>query len=379
MSPPSEDLLSVLQPKSAKGKGTKVQLPKGLDQAKVQRMYRLMVQTRQLDDRAMKLQRQGRIGFYVPSIGQEACAVGSAFALSDKDWCYPSYREPGAALAVGVSIQAMIHQLYGNAEDVTKGRQMPVHYAFRKQRYVSVSSPIGTQIVQAVGTSMAQRLCKEKAISITYFGDGATSSNDFHTGLNFAAVYKAPTIFLCSNNQWAISCPLGQQTVSDTIAVKAKAYGMPGVRVDGNDVLAVWQATHEARARALAGDGPTLIEALTFRIGPHSSSDDPSRYRPNEQLETWQKKDPIERLKKFMKSAGMWSEAFEKEVVESAIDEVNAAVKHAETVPLPASSTLFTDVYATMPPHLVEQQERLLALERAQGGAEIDKNAAFPL
>lgn len=365
MTPMSEELLCVLEPKSAKGKAAKVALPKGLDQAKVQRMYRLMVQTRQLDDRAMKLQRQGRIGFYVPSIGQEACAVGSAFALSDKDWCYPSYREPGAALAVGVSIQAMIHQLYGNAEDVTKGRQMPVHYAFRKQRYVSVSSPIGTQIVQAVGTAMAQRIRKEKAISITYFGDGATSSNDFHTGLNFAAVYKAPTIFLCSNNQWAISCPLGQQTASDTIAVKAKAYGMPGVRVDGNDVFAVVAVTRQAVARAASGGGSTLIEALTYRMGGHSTSDDPTRYRAKGEVEPWISRDPIERLRHFLTINGGWSDADEEALRSDTDARVRDAIAAAERTGAPALETMFEDVYQTPPWHLAEQRDALLAGPRA--------------
>ncbi len=371
----SNDPLTVLETKT-RGKPA---LPKGLDDDAVRKMYRLMLTTRLMDDRAMKLQRQGRIGFYVPSIGQEACAVGSAFTLTDEDWCFPSYREPGAALTLGAKLQDVVNEWYGNAEDLTKGRQMPVHYSFRAQRFVSISSPIGTQIVQAAGAAMAMRIQKKRACAITYFGDGATSSNDFHTGLNFAGVFKSPCIFFCSNNQWAISCPLTQQTASASIAVKADAYGMPGVRVDGNDVLAVFQATHEAAERARAGEGPTLIEALTFRIGPHSSSDDPTRYRPSGQLEEWQAKDPIERLKAFMKKTGTWEDALDGELVERINDEIAQAVKHAESVPMPASSTLFEDVYAEMPKHLREQQERLIQLERTAGAAEMDADAAFPL
>lgn len=373
------ELLTVLDTKTSKGGKAKAALPKGLDDAAVVKMFRLMLTTRMLDDRAMKLQRQGRIGFYVPSIGQEACAVGSAFTLGPKDWCFPSYREPGAALALGVKILDMVNEWYGNAEDTTKGRQMPVHYSFAKQRFVSISSPIGTQIVQATGAAMAMQVKKEKAFAITYFGDGATSSNDFHSGLNFAAVYKSPVIFLCTNNQWAISCPLSQQTASETIAQKAIAYGMPGVRVDGNDVLAVYQATQEAADRAKRGEGPTLIEALSFRLGPHSSSDDPSRYRPKAEEEEWRAKDPIERLRKFLAERGIMSEKDEAAMTAEINDEIAAAVKHAESVPMPASSTLFDDVYGTMPKNLAEQQARLKQLEETAGAASKDKDAAFPL
>ncbi len=360
------------------GKGG-VALPKGLDDAKLLAMYRLMLTTRLLDDRAMKLQRQGRIGFYVPSIGQEACAVGSAFVLGAKDWCYPSYREPGAALTLGVPIQDIVNEWYGNAEDTTKGRQMPVHYSFAKYRFVSISSPIGTQIVQAAGCAMGMQIKKEKAFAITYFGDGATSSNDFHAGLNFGAVYKAPVIFFCSNNQWAISCPLSQQTASETIAQKSIAYGMPGVRVDGNDVLAVYQATLEAAERCRRGEGPTLIEALTFRLGPHSSSDDPTRYRPTKEVEDWKAKDPIERLKAFLVKRGTLDAKSEAAIAEEINDAIAAAVKHAESVPMPASSTMFDDVYGTMPKNLKEQQQRLQQLEQTAGAASKDKDAAFPL
>lgn len=373
------ELLTVFDTKSPKGSKAKTPLPKGLDDAAVLAMFRLMLTTRLVDDRAMKLQRQGRIGFYVPSIGQEACAVGSAYVLGEKDWCFPSYREPGAALTLGVTIQEMVNEWYGNAEDTTKGRQMPVHYSFAKQRFVSISSPIGTQIIQATGAAMAMQVKKEKAFAISYFGDGATSSNDFHAGLNFAAVYKSPVVFLCTNNQWAISCPLSQQTACETIAEKSVAYGMPGVRVDGNDVLAVYQATYEAAERAKRGEGPTLIEALSFRLGPHSSSDDPSRYRPKKDEDEWRAKDPIERMRKFLTDRGVLTPKEEAAITDRINEELVAAVKHAESVPMPPSSTLFDDVFKTMPKNLAEQQARLKQLEETAGAASKDKDAAFPL
>lgn len=371
----SSKVLTVLESKT-RGKPV---LPAGVDDEMVLRMYRLMLTTRLLDERAMKLQRQGRIGFYVPSIGEEACAVGSALTLSEDDWCFPSYRVPGAALVLGVSIQQMVHEWYGNAEDNTRGRQMPVHYSFAKQRFVSVSSPIGTQIIQGVGAAMGMKIRKAKAFAITYFGDGATSSNDFHAGMNFAAVFKSPCVLFCSNNEWAISCHVGEQTASETVAIKAKAYGMPGIRVDGNDVLAVYQATQEAAERARNGEGPTLIEAVTFRVGPHSSSDDPSAYREESLTDEWKKKDPIPRLKSFIKKRGNWEEKYETEWVEEITEELGAAVKAAENAPLPPTATLFEDVYGDLPPHLKEQQEELLKLEQSAGSADMDEDAAFPL
>lgn len=354
-------------------------LPAGIDDAALIQMYRLLRATRILDERAMKLQRQGRIGFYVPSTGQEACGVGSAWALGDADWCFPSYREQSAALTLGAAIQDIVNQWYGNARDLTKGRQMPVHYSFRKQRCFSISSPIGTQIVQAAGAAMAMKIQKSRAVALTYFGDGATSSNDFHSGMNFAAVYGAPCVFVCSNNQWAISCPLERQTASATIADKALGYGMPGIRVDGNDVLAVYQATREAVDRARAGKGPSLIEALTFRVGPHSSSDDPTRYRPNELVAEWRAKDPVERVQRLLRDRGLLSEK-EAALVDAELErEILAAVKQAEDNPPPGTATLFEDVYGEMPPHLREQMAAALELERTAGQSEADADAAFPL
>ena len=358
---------------------SKADLPDGLDDAAVLRLFRLMLTTRIMDQRGMMLQRQGRIGFYLPSTGQEACSVGSAFALTDVDWCFPSYREQGALLAIGASLQEMVHQWFGNDQDRTKGRQMPVHYSFRNHRIFSISSPIGTQIAQAAGTAMAMQIRGERKVVLTYFGDGATSSNDFHAGMNFAGVTKAPCVFLCPNNQWAISCSLEQQTASSSIAIKAEAYGMPGVRVDGNDVLAVYRATKHAVERARNGGGPTLIEALTFRVGPHSSSDDPTRYRPDELVQIWREKDPIDRFRILLQERGLLTAELEKVMAQEIEGQVLAAVKVAEAAPFPGTASIFDDVFAELPPHLIAQRKAILELEQETGAAEADESAAFPL
>ena len=238
------------------------------------RLYREFVKLRLVDDRYLKLQRQGRLGFYMQSTGEEAAQLGVAYALRQSDWVYPSYREPGIAFFRGYSISDFTNQLFGNDEDPIKGRQMPVHHSFRAGNYVSISSPVGTQIPQAVGTARAAQILKHDTVVSVFFGEGTTSPGDFHVGMNFAGVWKAPVIFVCRNNGWAISTPLAHQTASPSIAHKALGYGFPGLLVDGNDILAMITATRMAAARARAGEGPTLIEAYTYRRAAHSSSDD---------------------------------------------------------------------------------------------------------
>ncbi|MEW6743998.1 MAG: pyruvate dehydrogenase (acetyl-transferring) E1 component subunit alpha [Planctomycetota bacterium] len=355
-----------------------------LSEAQLLELYRVMVTSRALDERAMKLQRQGRIGFYVPAMGQEASHVGSAFALRPIDWVFPSYRNPGVMLLRGVTLAQLLHQCYGNARDSTKGRQMPVHYSFKAQHIVSISSPIGTQLVQAAGVAMAARIRGDETIAMAFCGEGATSSNDFHSGLNFAAVRQAPVVFVCENNGWAISCPGERQTRSAGMAIKARAYGMPGIAVDGNDVLAVYSAAKEAVDRAREGGGPSLIETVTFRIGPHSSSDDPTRYRPKELSEEWVRQDPIPRFRSYLVKKGLWNEESEQGLADRVRDELQAAIQEAEEAGPPAAGTLFEDVFAEIPPHLQEQREQLLDLIRRDrgpggkglGGGEIGE---FPL
>jgi pyruvate dehydrogenase E1 component alpha subunit len=335
-------------------------LDPGLPEKDLLKVYRGMVLARSLDNRMLSLQRQGRIGFYVPSTGQEACQVGGVFPLRPEDWVFPAYREPGAALWRGFPLQALVHQFFGNAADASRGRQMPNHYGLRDVNYVSVSSPVGTQLPLAVGAAWAAKIRGDKIVTLTFFGDGATSQGDFHTAMNFAGVYKTPTVFFCQNNQWAISVPREKQTASKTLAMKANAYGFEGVRVDGNDVLAVIETTGHAVDRARAGGGPTLIEAVTYRMGPHSSSDDPTRYRPAAQVEEWKRKDPITRFKAYLEKRDLWDEIDDGHLQKELDDMITEAIRVAEKTPPPPLETVFTDVYAEMPPHLREQMEEFM-------------------
>lgn len=358
-----------LDGKTAKGKDP------NLPAEELRRLYRTMVMTRTLDEKGLILQRQGKIGFYLQSTGQEASHIGAAYALEESDWLFPAYRQPGILLLRGAPLDDVVCEWFGNEGDTSKGRQMPVHYSMRSVNFVSISSPIGTQLTQATGAAMAARIRGDDTVFMTFCGDGGTSSNDFHSGLNFAGVYKSPVVFVAENNQWAISVPFQKQTASETIAAKAQAYGMPGVRVDGNDILAVYRATKEAVDRARAGEGPTLIETVTYRMGSHSSSDDASRYRDQAEWESWAKRDPIARFQKYLQLKNLWDEAFEKEVAETAKEEVNAAVKRAENRPLPPPESLFEDVYMDRTPQLKEQQDELLSLE----GPAAANEGEFPL
>jgi pyruvate dehydrogenase E1 component alpha subunit len=325
----------------------------------LRRLYRLMVLVRNLDTRSLQLQRQGRIGFFIGSMGQEACQIGSAYALKPEDWIFPAYREIGAALLRGVKLQQVMNQYFANAEDLEKGRQLMNLYGVRSVNFVTGSAPIATQLPHAVGAALAAKLRGDKIVTLVYFGDGATSENDFHTGMNFAGVFKTPTIFFCQNNHYAISVPFEKQTSAETIAVKAKAYGFEGIRVDGNDILAVYRTTKQAVEKALSGGGPTLIEAVTYRLGPHSSSDDPKRYRSQQELEEWQKRDPLVRFRRYLEKKKLWNESDEKKAQEDTNREIEEAVAYAEKVPKPDIGTLFTDVYAEMPWHLQEQLRQL--------------------
>lgn len=324
-------------------------------------LYRMMVLNRQLDDRMMKLQRQGRIGFYLQSMGEEATHIGSAYVLQPQDWIIPCYREPGAAFLRGFPLVQFICQLIGNAGDMAKGRQMPNHYAYREGNYASVSSPVGTQVPQAVGVAWAAKLRKDPVVVLVYFGEGATSQGDFHVGMNFAGVFKVPVIFLCRNNGYAISTGCDRQTASESIAVKAKAYGFPGVRVDGNDILAVIKSTQEAAARARAGGGPTLIEAVTYRQGAHSSSDDPRMYRSDEEVAQSAQIDPIPRFRRYLEEKNLWDVSKEQTLQERVKEEILAAIAEAEKFGPPPTETLFDDVFAEIPPHLQEQKGYLFS------------------
>ena len=342
------------------------------------RMHRFMSLTRALDERGMRYQRQGRLGFYLPSTGEEALQIGRAYCFDAADWMFPHYRVPGVALWRGADLDQMVANCFGNRDDNGKGRQMPVHYTMSEINWVSISSPLGTQVVQAAGAARAMQIRGEKRIAVTYFGDGSTSTNDFHTGMNFAGVWKAPVVFFCNNNQYAISTPIEQQCAARHLADKAIGYGMPALRVDGNDVLAVVEATRRAVEHARSGAGPIFVEAMSYRMGPHASSDDPTRYQPGDERDEWTRRDPIARFRRYLLAAGVMSEDEIRQIDEECAEQVLASFKRNETVDKPTLESLFEDVYAEMPAILREQQEYLVAVE---GGKvrEDDSGAEFPL
>jgi 2-oxoisovalerate dehydrogenase E1 component alpha subunit len=330
-------------------------------------LYKHLVLVRMLDERLVTLQRQGRIGFHIGSLGEEAAIIGSAAAARESDWLFPCYREFGAALWRGMTLQSYMNNMFGNSADPAKGRQMPDHYTCRAAKFGSISSPIGTQITQAVGFAWAAKMKKEDLATIVYFGEGATSSSEFHNGMNFAGVFKTPTVFFCRNNGWAISVPVERQTASSSFAIKGVAYGIPGVRCDGNDIFAVYKVTRDAIAHAAAGKGPMIVEAMTYRLSGHSTSDDPKAYRKDGEVEQWKQRDPIARLLKHLQLKKLWDDDKQKALeahVESAIKE---AVAVAEKTPPPALETMFEDVFADPPWHLQEQRAALLAGPRAKG------------
>jgi len=328
-------------------------------------LYIHMVQTRRIDERFISLQRQGRIAFHVGSLGEEAAIIGSAFAMRPSDWIFPCYREFGAALMRGFPLQRLVDNVYGNSGDVVKGRQMPHHYTHRQGGWASISSPVGTQITQAVGFAWGSKIKHEDVSAIVYFGDGSTSSVDFHSGMNFAGVLKVPLVLFCRNNGWAISVPTNRQTASATFAEKGSGYGIPGVRVDGNDVLAVVSVTRKAAQRAAQGLGPTLIEAITYRMGGHSTSDDPNKYRGSEEMELWAQVDPIERFQQLMITKGIWDAQRDVALREDIDERFRQAVAKAEVCAPPPLETMFDDVYEKLPWHLAEQRAELLAGPRA--------------
>ncbi|MBI1797103.1 MAG: 3-methyl-2-oxobutanoate dehydrogenase [Candidatus Eisenbacteria bacterium] len=333
-----------------------------------------MVMMRMLDQRMLSLQRQGRIGFYGTATGQEAAVTGSAFALRPTDWVFPALREMGVSLWRGTTIREIVCQLIGNSGDVLLGRQMPCHFSDRKVLTVAWSSVIGTQLPHAMGAAWAARHLGHDVVCMGYLGDGASSSGDFHAAANFAGVFRLPLVFFCQNNQWAISVPLARQTASVSIAIKSVAYGFPGERVDGNDILAVIAATREAVARARKGDGPTLVEALTFRMGGHSSSDDPTRYRDAAQVAEWEWQDPLHRFRAWLTACGHVDAGDEARWTEEINAEIGAAIAEAEALPPPAIETMFADVYREMPRSLAEQMRYAIAV-----GEGTKFEGAFPL
>ncbi len=351
---PSE-LLRVLRDDGTADPQTDPRMPEDL----LARAYLEMRRLRLLDARMVVLQRQGRIGFYGACTGQEAVPIATALALAVGDWVFPALREQSVMLVRGFPLTKFIAQVYGNSGDVLQGRQMPSHHSGREVDQVSWSSCIGPQIPQAVGAAWAMKMKKTGAVAVGFTGDGATSQPDFHNAMNFAGVFRTPCVILCQNNHWSISVPVSRQTASETIAIKGRAYGVPSLRVDGNDVLAVWKAVGEGVRRARSGGGPTFIEALTYRIGAHSTSDDPTRYRSEEEVETWRKKDPLLRLRRHLVSLGLTDDARDAAVDDAMSREIGAAVDAVEKLPPPDRASMFEDVYRDLPWHLREQQQEL--------------------
>lgn len=336
-----------------------------IPEATLTKIFEKMLLTRIMDDRMMRLQRQGRLGFYMKSIGEEASHFAVA-PLRTSDWVFPSYREQGAWFWRGYTVQQFIDQLFGNHDDPIKGRQMPVHHSANWLNLVSISSPVGTQIPQAVGAAYAAKVMGRDDVAMVYFGEGTSSTGEFHVGMNFAGVWKAPCVFICRNNGWAISVPTTKQTAARTYASKAIGYGMPGVLVDGNDLLAMWQVASEAIDRARAGDGPTMIEALTYRVQGHSSSDDPSVYRDPKEPVIWEQKDPLNRFRGYLRHRNLWTEAREAELTAAYNQEITDALAASDGKHAPAIETMFDDVYEELTPQLEEQRAYLLAQARSK-------------
>ncbi|OBH57699.1 pyruvate dehydrogenase (acetyl-transferring) E1 component subunit alpha [Mycobacterium mantenii] len=315
-------------------------------------LYEMMVVTRELDGEFVNLKRQGELALFASCRGQEAAQVGAAACLRKTDWLFPQYRELGAFLVRGIPPghvgAAWRGTWHGGLE-------------FTKKCCAPLSIPIGTQTLHAVGAAMAARLLDEDSVTVAFIGDGATSVGDVHEALNFAAVFATPCLFFVQNNQWAISVPICKQTAAPSLAHKAIGYGMPGIRVDGNDVLACYAVTAEAAARARAGGGPTLIEAVTYRLAPHTTSDDPSRYRTQDEVDRWAALEPIARYRSYLQGRGLWSERLEERVVGRAKRmraELRDAVFDAPDFDI---DEVFTSVYAEITPGLQAQRQQLRA------------------
>jgi 2-oxoisovalerate dehydrogenase E1 component alpha subunit len=336
-----------------------------LDPETMRRGLKAMILTRTFDDRMHRAHRQGKTSFYMKCTGEEAIAVAQGMILSREDMGFPTYRQQGLLIARDYPLATMMNQIYSNAEDPIKGRQLPIMYSAKDYGFFTISGNLGTQYVQAVGWGMASAIRGDDKIAITWIGDGSTAESDFHSALTFAAVYRAPVILNIVNNQWAISSFQGiAGGLETTFASKGIGYGLPALRVDGNDFLAVWAATPWAEERARTNQGATIIELFTYRGAPHSTSDDPSRYRPGDEHEKWPLGDPIARLKQHLIVLGEWSDAQQEEAEKEAVEKVRAAAKESEAIGTlgqsrPSVKTMFEEVYATEDWRLVEQRREV--------------------
>jgi len=321
-----------------------------LDEGQIRRMYELMLLARIFDERAVALQREGRLGTYPPIRGQEAAQVGSALALTTSDWVFPSFREMGVHLTLGYPIN-LLYQYWTGDE---RGQVTPTEL-----NIFPFCVAVGTHIPHAVGAAMAARYRHDPIAVAAYFGDGATSKGDFHEGFNLAGVLRLPLVFICQNNQWAISIPLKGQTASESLAQKAIAYGFEGIQVDGNDVFAVFAASRAAAEKARSGNGPTFIECLTYRMADHTTADDAARYRSADEVAAWKERDPLLRLQRYMATRGLWSPEYEQTASAAAAARIDAAIAAMEAAPPPAASDIFAFARETLSPRQAGQRKEL--------------------
>lgn len=341
--------VSYLQVMDETGKADASLMP-GLSNEGIQKMYEHMVFGRMFDETLLKLQREGRIGTYGSCRGQEAAQVGSAFALQPTDWFFPMYRDTCSMALRGMPLENLVLYWAGDS----RGMSMPAG-----QNNFPFAIPVSTQIPHAVGAAMAAKILGDKIAAMVFTGDGGTSKADFYEAMNFAGVFGAPVVIVCENNQYAISLPRERQTAAETIAQKSIACGFEGLQVDGNDVFAVYKACKEALDKARAGGGPAFIECVTYRIGDHTTADDASRYRKKEEISEWIKKDPIERLRRFMESGKLWSPYYEKRIKFSFESLISGAVKKAESMPQQQVDDIFRNMYQEMSGNLQEQMDGL--------------------
>ncbi|GMH43055.1 hypothetical protein BSKO_10977 [Bryopsis sp. KO-2023] len=328
------------------------------------RVYETMVKLQTVDVLFYEAQRQGRLSFYLTSFGEEATTVGSAAAFELDDSVFLQYREQGVLLWRGISFRQMADQCYGNALEPAKGRQMPIHYGSLDLNVHTIASTLGTQLPHAVGAAFAHKVQKSDAVSVVYFGDGASSEGDFHAAMNFAATISVPIVFICRNNGFAISTPVEEQYRGDGVAGRGPGYGIATTRVDGGDARAVYCAARAARKMAIEKSSPVLIEALTYRSGHHSTSDDSSRYRPEKEMEYWQSREPVVRLRQLLVHKQIWDEEKEKSLRKKLRNQVISALDEAQKVPKAPASDVLTDVYESLPWHLEEQREELMEFLR---------------
>lgn len=319
-------------------------------------LIKLILFNRNWDKRMIMLQRQGRLGFYMTSTGEETTIYGACHCLNDNDPVFLSYRELGCLFYRGVEPERILNQLIGNAKDNCKGRQMPIHFTFIEHAIPSVSSPVGTQLPHACGSAYASKYQNTDKVCLAFTGEGTTSEGDFHTALNFSGEFEVPAIFLIRNNGYAISTPETVQTRAKSLAIRGEGYGIPGIQIDGTDILAVVHTMNEAVDRARSQQGPTLIESMTYRIGAHSTADDPTAYRSDDEVQQWQQHDNLKRMIDHAKWRNLWTDEIIHDEEKKADQIINETISSCEGWPPPEVETLFEDVYESLPPHLEEQK-----------------------